>query len=270
ALARTLDQGACDLLRERSHRHALWLAVLYPLGTWLLVLPFACFLKVYLFGRFSYIVDYLYDPEFSAEWAYWNEMASYLILAGFVMVALFLVVGFSKPAGAPSLLGPTWVGVTPARHWLHARLPVLGSHHYHACLARAARTLSALVAAEAPLHAALREAAHPEIAGPHARDLLQLAEGAERGVPLREGLAATRLPAGLKTLMVNGAEAGALAEALDLAAEWHETRARHLERFLHALLPCVTIPLVGAFVAAFYIPFLWMLFELKTHLPPMR
>lgn len=270
ALARTLDQAARSLQRERTLMHRAWLSILYPISTFLLVLPLACFLQFFLFDHFNHYFSRRYHGEDLPQfWERWNVVSACLVTASCLAVFLALVIRASMPNGAPTIIENLWAYSTPLTRWLHARLPLFGSHWSHACLARASRTLGALTAAGVPLQQALRLTAESALAGPHAQTLAVLADQTERGVSLREGLALTHLPASFQALLLNGAEAGALPEALETAAEWHEARAHRLENLLCVLLPCVTIPLVGCFVAAFYVPFLAALSKMSSHLPAL-
>ena len=217
------------------------------------------------------------SKHISVLFRYMGVAAWWPVYLGYTKIGLFLTLGILIGLGEFIRLvyAPRQVRFVAFRQhfrekiWRATRLmPFLRKRFRHRSLARAARTLGAMLEAGVPLHTAGALVAVPEIAGPHRGSFEKLAARARDGAPWPVALRESGLPESFVTLAQAGAAAGDLPLALSSAAEWHESKARRIERWLSALLPCLAIVCCGVLVASIYIGVLYGINQLQTSLIP--
>ena len=242
-------QGALyEVSRELRHEAAgmnlAWAAVFYPLAVMSILAPVAGFMLVFIYPRFAYINAAMRVP-FSLYWVPW--------LACIAFGALLLVYVWHLRWESP-LTFRLFSSLNRLSIFLEDSLPVFRTRLREGSLARSARALACMTAGGVDFPRAAREVAHPAVSGPYAAAFEKLSRSAESGVPVSDALRVAHFPDSFTALACAGASSGDFPAAMRLAAEWHGARARHADQVLVALLPCVTIPLTGLFVAAFYMP----------------
>lgn len=260
--AREVREGA--KIQSRVNR-----AILYPAAIWLICLPVAWCVLLRGLTTIDYALSYRPWLEVNAwwqTWQYWAEAVLYLTTGILVLVVLWLTLRRIFHDACPGLL---LSDLHAAVDVFHRWMPFFRTHWKHQCLARSARLLRNLIQAGEPLHEAAESVGNPQLSGAYASSFLALGHAIEKGEPLPAALRGTRFPDSMKWLALSGGEGGNLPRALEIVSEWHERKARRFECFIVRLLPVFTIPIVAAFVAAFYAPIFLALFEIVSR-PVLR
>ncbi|MCY3020423.1 MAG: type II secretion system F family protein, partial [Planctomycetota bacterium] len=233
-------------------RAALGVAIAYPLAVWAVCLPVALFLVIFILPKFADILRALPPPGL-AWWPPMTRVTTGIVYASSVLFLVPLIRVMSEPAATdPPSVSPLWRGCDALLRYIEGCLPLFRARLRQRSLARCARALGAMFESGMALPQACRHVAVPELAGPCAPAFARLAQATEEGRPLAEALRAARLPESFSALALAGAAGGEMALAMATAAEWHEARARRLDRIMATLLPCLTIPTTGLLVGCVY------------------
>jgi type II secretory pathway component PulF len=262
-LAGVLRTQSEEVRRESRHAELLAVARLYPFATGAVCLAPAVFIFEFIIPKFSRIFQLM--PHLVTWWpSYMNTSRTALDVA--VVVLGLITLGWCF-----AMLRARFPFFNRALSWPGALMggrlkapPLFSPRRRHRCLARLARALGLLLESRADLPRACRCIGNPEVAGPYADTLLELASATEGGIPLPEALRDARWPKRFTQVLLVGVAAGNLARSCEVLAEWHQARAERWNRIIAVATPFVTVPLTGLMVAAIYIPILMAILSVKN------
>jgi type II secretory pathway component PulF len=250
ALPRVLRNVAIDLRTEATARSAFSAAIFYPFAVWLVCMPMAVFVAVFILPKFQDILKCM-------GIAWWKSGATVALFGmrfSFVLVLVPLVAAIlSMPQPRNAVAEYVWRWTHAAWAGFQNALPLLRARARQRCLARCARAIAAMVDCGVTFHEACRRVAEPELAGQYAGAFRCLAGATEKGRPLADALKEAGLPESFSALLLAGAAGGQLPLALSSAAEWYDARVQRINRIMAVAFPCVMIPLMGAIVGLIYV-----------------
>lgn len=218
-------------------RRRLWLSLAYPITLLSAFLTLFIFLSVYVLGDFEVMIrDFNYElPEITVALFY---VSNFLADSGVVLIVAMIAISVSFWLIGRGT-GRTW------RRRLSGSLPLIGSLGRYMAMAEFSHLLAILLDCEVPLPEALPMAGDGVRDPDLANTCRAVADEISAGRTLTEAAPAFRIfPSGFSRLLGWAEKSGTLPEALRLAGEIFEGRARTQSAIIGIFAFVLTIVLV--------------------------